>query len=322
MASSSFHSFATFRQLSVPYGQRPLVPYIRPIPILRRRSSPRRPVVAFSRRRTNRPVTSSKNSKSKQQLPHKDVTEEEDLDEDVFEALFSQLEEDLKNDDPSLGDGDGEISEEDLAKLERELEEALGDDELVGAFISPEDDEFNDQDEEGDDEEKLPKLKTWQLRRLAYALKNGRRKTSIKNLAADVCLDRAVVLQLLRDPPPNLLLMSAALPDKLSSVITEAESKSLEAVPSETLADEAQPEAVVKGPVHVMQSSWSARKRLKKVQVETLERVYCRTKRPTNAMISSIVHVTNLPRARVLKWFEDKRAEDGVPSHRIPYQRT
>jgi len=103
----------------------------------------------------------------------------------------------------------------------------------------------------------------------------------IKNLAADVCLDRAVVLQLLRDPPPNLLLMSAALPDKLSSVITEAESKSLEAVPSETLADEAQPEAVMKGPVHVMQSSWSARKRLKKVQVETLERVYCRTKRPT-----------------------------------------
>jgi hypothetical protein len=40
-----------------------------------------------------------------------------------------------------------------------------------------------------------------------------------------------------------------------------------------------------------------------------------------NAMISSIVHVTNLPRKRVVKWFEDKRSEEGVPDHRLPYQR-
>lgn len=41
-----------------------------------------------------------------------------------------------------------------------------------------------------------------------------------------------------------------------------------------------------------------------------------------NSMVSSIVHVTNIPRKRVVKWFEDKRAEDGVPDHRIPYQRS
>lgn len=41
-----------------------------------------------------------------------------------------------------------------------------------------------------------------------------------------------------------------------------------------------------------------------------------------NAMISSIVHVTNIPRRRVVKWFEDKRAEEGVPGHRVPYQRS
>lgn len=40
-----------------------------------------------------------------------------------------------------------------------------------------------------------------------------------------------------------------------------------------------------------------------------------------NAMISSIVHVTNIPRRRVVKWFEDKRAEDGVPDDRVPFQR-
>ncbi|THG13019.1 hypothetical protein TEA_005131 [Camellia sinensis var. sinensis] len=116
--------------------------------------------------------------------------------------------------------------------------------------------------------------------------------------------------------------MSAALPDKPISVISEPESKPLEEVSSETAADVAQPEAMVNLPVHVMQKSWSARKRLKKVQVETLERVFDRTKRPTNAMISSIVHVTNLPRKKVVKWFEDKRAEHGVPDHRLPYQRS
>ncbi|CAK9167799.1 unnamed protein product, partial [Ilex paraguariensis] len=41
-----------------------------------------------------------------------------------------------------------------------------------------------------------------------------------------------------------------------------------------------------------------------------------------NAMISSIVHVTNLPRKRVVKWFEDKRAEAGVPDHRPPYEQS
>lgn len=39
-----------------------------------------------------------------------------------------------------------------------------------------------------------------------------------------------------------------------------------------------------------------------------------------NAMVSSIVHLTNLPRKRVVKWFEDKRAEDGVPEQRVPYE--
>lgn len=40
-----------------------------------------------------------------------------------------------------------------------------------------------------------------------------------------------------------------------------------------------------------------------------------------NSMVSNIVHLTNLPRKRVVKWFEDKRAEDGVTDHRSPYQR-
>lgn len=41
-----------------------------------------------------------------------------------------------------------------------------------------------------------------------------------------------------------------------------------------------------------------------------------------NALISSIVQVTNLPRRRIVKWFEDRRAEEGVPKRRAPYQRS
>jgi len=41
-----------------------------------------------------------------------------------------------------------------------------------------------------------------------------------------------------------------------------------------------------------------------------------------NAMISNIVHVSNIPRRTVIKWFEEKRAEEGVPEHRLPYQQS
>lgn len=290
-----------------------------------------RPVVVFSRRRNSNPGIAG--TKKKKNFSHD--TKEEDIDEDAIEALFTQLEEDLKNDGISADDNGEEISEEDLAKLERELEEALGeDDELSSLFTSSVDDleadnydghdvaDHDHDDEEEEEELRAVKLKNWQLRRMASALKVGRRKTSIKSLAAELCLDRTVVLELLRDPPPNLLLMTAALPDKKESTVSVQETKEFgNVIPLEATTNSTEPETSKKVPVHVMQGQWSAQKRLKKVQVETLERVYRRTKRPTNAMISSIVQVTNLPRKRVVKWFEDKRSEDGVPDQRRPFQR-
>lgn len=102
----------------------------------------------------------------------------------------------------------------------------------------------------------------------------------IKNLAADLFLDRAVVLKLLRDPPPNLVMLSATLPDKPVSTILEPVEK-VETVHLETETQTAKPEVKVKVPVHVMQRDWYAKKRLKKVQVRTLEQIYARTKRPT-----------------------------------------
>ncbi|XP_018445808.1 protein OVEREXPRESSOR OF CATIONIC PEROXIDASE 3 [Raphanus sativus] len=298
---------------------------------------PSRSVFLFARRKNRKGfVSSSSPKKNKKKSFGGEAAEEED---DPFEALFNLLEEDLNNDKSSIDDE--EISEEDLDRLAAELAEVLGggDDvdgiDLFGSVTSDvaddEEDDGNDDDIEDDDDEddseeedeRPTKLKNWQLRRLAYALKAGRRKTSIKNLAAELCLDRAYVLELLRDPPPKLLMLSATLPDeKPPRAAPENSSNPLESSAAEDAAAvEVEPEEKVKDEaVHVMQQRWSAQKRVKKAHIETLEKVYRRSKRPTNAVVSSIVQVTNLPRRRVLKWFEDRRAEDGVPEKRAPYQ--
>ncbi|CAN6169520.1 unnamed protein product [Urochloa humidicola] len=264
--------------------------------------------------------------KTKIQSEEKVVATEDDMDDDgedgALEALFKQLEEDLANDDLSVDDDDDEISEEDMAKFEKELAEAIEDvggvDESTGSSLLSSGDYVNDEQIDGG---KGPELKTWQLRRLARALKIGRRKTSIKNLAGELGLDRALVIELLRNPPPKLLFMSDSLPDEAPS---KPEVKEVEP-PSSTAVDEVDATGIepqVELPVHVMSAEWSARKRLKKVQLETLERVYLRSKRPTNAMISSIVQVTNLPRKAIVKWFEDRREQDGVPDHRVAFKRS
>lgn len=114
----------------------------------------------------------------------------------------------------------------------------------------------------------------------------------IKNLAGELGLDRSLVIELLRNPPPKLLLMSDSLPDEAPS---KPEVKELEPPSSTTIdevdSDTTEIEPQVELPVHVMSAEWSARKRLKKVQLETLERVYLRSKRPTVTSIS--IKITN-----------------------------
>ncbi|KAF3447138.1 hypothetical protein FNV43_RR12318 [Rhamnella rubrinervis] len=306
-------------------------------------------ILALARRRNHNPASSSSSKKkNKKSLAKNRVMEDEDdIDEDAFEALFNQLEEDLKNDDISLdnGDDDEDITEEDLAMLEQELAEAFG------AVDSENEDEEGDDDEE-EEEEPPVKLKNWQIRRLASALKAGRRKTSsllcciltlpisprkkgnkrkrrlnrqLAKFPLKVSQPSSVLIGLLFSKcfvnPPNLLMMSATLPDEPSPTVSVIETKPIETV-VEITADTAKPDTNVKVPIHVLQQKFSAQKRLKKMHVQTLESVYRRTKRPTNAMVSSIVQVTNLPRKRIVRWFEDRRAEDGVPQNRVPYQRS
>ncbi|KAJ0243283.1 Protein OVEREXPRESSOR OF CATIONIC PEROXIDASE 3 [Hirschfeldia incana] len=303
---------------------------------------PSRSVLVFARRKNRKGFVSSSPKKNKKKGFGGDGNgggEAEEEEDDPFEALFNMLEEDLNNDKSSIDDE--EISEEDLDRLAAELAEVLGggDDvdgiDLLGSATSDDadddeddgqdDDDIEDDDDSEEEDERPVKLKKWQLRRLAYALKAGRRKTSIKNLAAELCLDRAYVLELLRDPPPKLLMLSATLPDEKPPVPAPENSSSpdpnpLEASSAEDAVEVEPKEKVKDEAVHVMQQRWSAQRRVKKAHIETLEKVYRRSKRPTNAVVSSIVQVTNLPRRRVLKWFEDRRAEDGVPEKRSPYQ--
>ncbi|KAL2471920.1 Homeobox domain-containing protein [Abeliophyllum distichum] len=243
-------------------------------PTLPHHPAPRTSVLTFSRRRGNTsapsPVASKKVNKKK--LTHRKVEEDANIDEDAFDALFHMLEEDLKNDNLSV------------VKLRMKLKKMMM--KMKG--------EGGDEEEE-EEEERPVKLKNWQLKRLAYALRNGRRKTSIKNLAAELCLDRAVILKLLRDPPPNLVMISAALPDQPVSTILEPAEKTdttvlVDTIPMDT-THAAKPVIEAKPPVHVMQNNWSAQKRLKKVQLETLEEVYRRTKRPTYGSCSVYFHV-------------------------------
>lgn len=123
---------------------------------------------------------------TKIQSEEKVVATEDVMDDDdedgALEALFKQLEEDLANDDLSVDDDDDEISEEDMARFEKELAEAIED---AGSVDESAEDSLLSSGDYGNDEQidrsEGPELKTWQLRRLARALKIGRRKTSVSS---------------------------------------------------------------------------------------------------------------------------------------------
>lgn len=115
-------------------------------------------------------------------VPAEDVMDDDDDEDGTLEALVKQLEEDLENDDLSLDDDDDGISEEDMARFEKELAEAIEDasgiDESAGGSLLSSGDYGIDDQIDGSER---PELKTWQLRRLARALKIGRRKTSVSS---------------------------------------------------------------------------------------------------------------------------------------------
>ena len=102
-------------------------------------------------------------------------------------------------------------------------------------------------------------------------------------------------------------MMSAALPDEPAPTVSLSvpEPKPMETTHSEPSVHTEESGTKLQAPVHVMQHKWSAQKRLKKVQVETLKKVYRRSKRSTVSKVCAIEEKSYmvLPLIYVLKLF-------------------
>ena len=139
--------------------------------------------------------------------------DENDAAEAALEALFLQLEKDLESEGED-DDDDGDITEEEMAAFEKQLEAALmgleldddeGDDDeeedeetsvdgepgLVDMVMTdgiygqaangshkPEDGAEEEEDDEEEDQRTVP-LEKWQIRRLAAAVEQGRRHVNV-----------------------------------------------------------------------------------------------------------------------------------------------
>lgn len=271
-----------------------------------------------------------------------DVGDEDITEEDMvnFERELDMVVRDLSS--ASSIDTADDLNNDDLNNVVRADSKDMleqfdnGDDEEDNVF--DDEDEENDEDFSDDDFEEPRKvsLQRWQLKKLAAAAELGRRKVNIKSLAAELQLDRDDVLYFLKSPPPELLMIAHEV-DEDTSEDEEEEVYDEE----DNHADETD-ESLVEKVSNVSQEAsttndnfpfndikdtrkrnygprdWIKGKRLQKVHITTLERVYRRTKRPTNAMVESLVQVTNLPRRRILEWFEERRSISGTndpPKH-------
>lgn len=146
-------------------------------------------------------------------LPRDHVTdgdEEEEEEEDAFELLFKQLEEDLKRGgDLSDDDDEDEITEEEMALLERELEDALGDfdAELLNSDLKdsetdsdPENDDDDDDDDDGDG--RSTELRDWRLKKMARALREdiADLENALGGLDADLLNSNVIDVETGSDP--------------------------------------------------------------------------------------------------------------------------
>lgn len=131
----------------------------------------------------------------------------------------------------------------------------------------------------------------------------------MKSLAADVRMDRSDVLSFLRDPPLDLLVMSASLEDSDSSDDEDesaqiTNSRLAELTRTRKLAPTGLPDKRI--PKLMKQAtlapgggaggpqSWQRNKRLRKEHIATFERVYRQSKRPSVSVQSSLCVFTIL----------------------------
>lgn len=86
-------------------------------------------------------------------------------------------------------------------------------------------------------------------------------------------------------------MMSLTIPDEPTTTVVSLETKPSEILLQEISIDQTESEPKANVPIHTLQRNWDAQKRLKKAHVDTLERVYRRSKRPT---VSNFYHASIL----------------------------
>ncbi|KAL2653325.1 hypothetical protein R1flu_021453 [Riccia fluitans] len=243
--------------------------------------------------------------------------EEDALAEAALEALFAQLEKDLEDESMSDDDDDNEdFTEEEVMALEDELEAALLGIEYkprittTAGHLTEEDSELQIDEEEEEEEQRVVSLEKWQLKKLASAAEIGRRHVNVKALASELGMDRADVLAWLKNPPPELVMLGASMELGDESEDSDEGDADVGAASLRTsskdsgLSTKQNPGRQELAPV-----TWHNQKRLRKEHVATFERVFRRTRRPTNAMIQNLVELTHVPRKRIVEWFDQRRQE-------------
>ncbi|KAL3685084.1 hypothetical protein R1sor_003106 [Riccia sorocarpa] len=256
--------------------------------------------------------------------------EEEALAEAALEALFAQLEKDLEDENMSEDDEDDEdFTEEEVMALEDELEAALmgveynprnttasiSEGDTSNAEYLAEDgreppNEEEEEEEDEDEEQRVVSLERWQLKKLAAAAEIGRRHVNVKALAAELGMDRSDVLAWLKNPPPELLMVGASMGLEDDSGDPEEEDANAEVAATVSSSKDSGSSAKQNaGSQGLAPVTWHSQKRLRKEHLATFERVFRRTRRPTNAMIQNLVELTHVPRKRIVEWFDQKRKE-------------
>lgn len=194
------------------------------------------------------------------------------------------------------------------------------------------------------------RLDQWQVKKLVKALQQGRRHVNVKALAAELHMDRRDVLSWLRRPPPDALKLAQASPPPQSgsgtpyplegktsqqqllgsdSAISMPQQKWLDTGAARGTAgavggyEEGLGKAAAASAADVALSGeqrerWQkGGKRIGQEHLATLEAVFQRSQYPTGTMIASLVSLTNLPRRRILQWFEERRLST-TPRQSVP----
>ncbi|GAQ79284.1 hypothetical protein KFL_000270440 [Klebsormidium nitens] len=148
----------------------------------------------------------------------------------------------------------------------------------------------------------LSEITTWQERKLRWALEKSehrRHKLEIKNIVSDTKLPRKVVLAWLKihikEPPRPL---ESAVPKK--------------SAPADAVAEGDGEEEELRGP---------SKKRIKKVNLETFEKVYRIAPQPSREQIQDLVKLTHIPYKTVVEWFDKRNGFTASTSGDVRQQR-